>query len=263
MQFSETVVAAMIGAVATMSTAIFQLYSALRSRGKFDVRPNKRGITFRSIVSIVALMIASGAGGYIYAELKQQSAAEDLHSMRAELNAKLQLLATTTEKLAARESGTSPQLAANKTEAAAADSVAESVLYAPACQAGAACSESNSQRLTLCGQMPAAMQIRKVELFAKAAVAQATWDQSVANFEQDVGGAKFTGAPVEHAQDAAHKAVCVDFIHWSTEPHLARMVLQYGASAASSDAGQPQTAATATQTALPAAHIASMTSAAP
>src|SRR5215831_10511636 len=262
MQFSETVVAAMIGAAATMSTAIFQLYSALRSRGKFDVRPNKRGITFRSIVSIIALMIASGAGGYIYAELKQQSASEDLHSMRSELNAKLQLLAATTERLAAREGGNGQQAVAGKVAESSLDSIAESVVYAPACQAGAACSESNSQRLTLCGQMPAAMQVRKVELFAKAAVAQTTWDQSAANFEQDIGGAKFTGAPVEHAQDAAHKAVCVDFMHWSTEPHLARMVLQYGASAISAETVPPQQTVTATPATLPSAHIASMTPAA-
>src|SRR5215831_8440870 len=263
MQFSETVVAAMIGAAATMSTAIFQLYSALRSRGKFDVRPNKRGITFRSIVSIIALMIASGAGGYIYAELKQQSAAEDLHSMRAELNAKLQMLAATTERLAAREGAIGSQSAASKAiEGPNPESVAESVVYAPACQAGAACSESNSQRLTLCGQIPAAMQVRKLELFAKAAVAQTAWDQSTASFEQDIGGAKFTGAPVEHAQDAAHKAVCVDFMHWSTEPHLARMVLQYGASAISAETVPPQQTVTATPATLPSAHIASMTPAA-
>src|SRR5437763_1559426 len=100
MQMSETVVAAMIGAVATMSTALFQIYSALRSRNKFDVRP-KKGRTVRSVVSVVALMLASGVGGFLYSELRQQHAADDLRSMREELNAKLQVLATTTERLAA------------------------------------------------------------------------------------------------------------------------------------------------------------------
>src|SRR5882724_6091771 len=101
MQFSETLVAAMIGAVATMSTALFQLYSALRSRGKLDVRSNKKGRTLRSVVAVIALMMASGVGGFLYSELRQQRAAEDIHSMRDELNAKLQILATTTERLAA------------------------------------------------------------------------------------------------------------------------------------------------------------------
>lgn len=246
----------MIGAVATMSTAIFQLYSVLRSRNKFDVRPNKKGMTFRSIFSIVALMIASGAGGYIYSELKHQSASDDIHGMRDELNAKLQLLAATTEKLATQRNGMATN-AAEKTEAAS----IESVMYAPACVSGISCTEANPQRLTLCGAIPAAMHIRRMDLFAKAANAQTTWEQSAAMFEQDVGGAKFTGAPVEHSEGGDRKAVCVDFMHWSTEPHMARLVLQYGA-AAEPESNSSATAVAATPSPLPAAHIASMAPAA-
>lgn len=246
----------MIGAVATMSTAIFQLYSALRSRNKFDVRPNKKGMTFRSILSIVALMIASGAGGYIYSELKHQSASDDIHSMRDELNAKLQLLAATTERLAAQKSG----LATNAAEKSETASV-ESVIYAPACVSGVSCAEANSQRLALCGAIPASMHIRKMELFAKAANAQTPWEQSAATFEQDVGGAKFTGAPVEHAEGSDRKAVCVDFMHWSTEPHMARLVLQYGA-AVEPESNSQGSAVAAAPTSAPSAHIASMAPAA-
>jgi len=123
--------------------------------------------------------------------------------------------------------------------------------------------------LTLCGAMPTAMQVRKVELFAKAAGAQTAWEQAAANFEQDIGGGKFTGVPAEHAQDESHKAVCIDFMHWSTEPHLARVVLQYGANApkesalseqsAQAVAAAPASSPTGSGSSAASAHIASMT----
>jgi hypothetical protein len=257
MQFSETVVAAIIGAAATMSTALFQLYSMLRSRNKFDVRP-KRGRTVRSVVAVIALMIASGVGGFLYSELRQQSAAEDIRGMRDELNAKLQSLTATTERLAAHESAMTLPIAAKSGEGA--QNEVESVVFA-ACQSGTTCSMENPQRLTLCGAMPSAMQVRKVELFARPAGSQIAWSQAAANFEQDIGGAKFIGVPVEHAQDEAHKAVCVDFVQWGAEAHLARVVLHYGAAAESVDQ-QSSAAVVATQSPLSNTHIASMTPAA-
>lgn len=255
MQFSETVIAAMIGAIATVSTALFQLFTALRSRNKLEMRP-KKGTTLRSIVAVIALMVASGVGGYLYSGMRQQSASEDLRSMREELNAKLQLLATTTERLAQARDGGAPAQAAVLNAVAQTSLSTESVIYAPGCSAGAACSEPSAQKSMVCGAVPSAMQVRKVELYAKGANAPASWAQSTATFEQDLGGAKFTGAPSEHAQDENNKAVCVDFLHWSAEPHLARLVLQYGAADAVVPPSQPTSVAAA---AAPASALTSAT----
>jgi hypothetical protein len=250
MQFSETVLAAMIGAVATMSTALFQIYSALRSRNKFEVKP-KKGRTARSIVSVIALMIASGVGGFLYSELRQQHAADDIRGMRDELNAKLQTLAATTERLAAHE--LAMQTVAPKPVSADLAADVESIVYAPACQ-GAACAESNAQRLTLCGVIPATSRVNTVQLFAKPAGSSSAWQDVTTNFEADIGGAKFVGAPNEHSEDPGHKAVCVDFLHWSAEPHLARVVLHYESASYGTEQSQP---AMATTQSLP-AHVVSM-----
>jgi len=83
MGLSETILAAMIGAVATVSGALFQLFMAWRSR-KVDSRP-KKGTTARSLLSILALMVASAAGGFLYSEFLKQRNAEDLRAMRDEL----------------------------------------------------------------------------------------------------------------------------------------------------------------------------------
>ncbi len=231
MQFSETVLAAMIGAIATLLTALFQLFTVLRSRSKLEIRP-KKGMTSRSIAAVVALMIASGVGGYLYSELRQQHAGEDLRSMRDELNAKLQLLATTTERLALSRDTQAQTTTMAPTMAVAvvpATDSAESVIYAPGCPASANCTEAGAQKWVLCGAIPSTAQVRKLELFAKPERMQSAWDRAAANFEQDIGGAKFTGSPVEHPQDENRKVVCVDFVHWSSEPHVARIVIQYGA----------------------------------
>jgi hypothetical protein len=68
MGLSETILAAMIGAIATVSAALFQLVMAWRSRSKVDNSRAKKGTTLRSAVSILALMVASAAGGFLYSE---------------------------------------------------------------------------------------------------------------------------------------------------------------------------------------------------
>src|SRR5678815_3088689 len=83
MGLSETILAAMIGAVATASRALFQLFMAWRPR-TVDSRP-KKGTTARSLLSILALMVASAAGGFLYSEFLKQRNAEDLRAMRDEL----------------------------------------------------------------------------------------------------------------------------------------------------------------------------------
>jgi hypothetical protein len=58
---------------------------------------------------------------------------------------------------------------------------------------------------------------------------QHPWDRHQAVFEQDLGGARFTGKSFEYAQGTDLKAVCVNFMQWSSEhPHIARIVVRYG-----------------------------------
>ena len=110
MGISETILAAGIGGAATIMAALFQLYTALRIKPKTDSRSKKMSKR-RSYAAIGALMIASAAGGYVFAEFRQQQAIEDaramheeLRGMRDEINAQLQALKQTAEH-PAREPG--------------------------------------------------------------------------------------------------------------------------------------------------------------
>jgi len=238
MGISETIVAAMIGAIATVTTALFQLVMAWRNRGKVDSRPNKRGMTVRSILAVLALMVASAAGGFLYSEFIKQRNGEDMRAMRQELKELKELTARfAVEQLGA--AALEPR-GASAAEAGAALPAAmessqesvESVVYVPACRrsdAGAACEETEAQRVALCGSIPAFARVDRIDLFVQPDAVQDAWEEHRAQFEQDLGGARFTGKSFEYAQGQDQKAVCVNFMHWSSDhPHIARILVQYG-----------------------------------
>lgn len=234
MGLSETILAAMIGAIATVSTALFQLFTVFRARNKVDSRP-KKGNTMRSMLAVMALMVASAAGGFLYSELIKQRNGEDMRAMREELKDLRALIADGRDKArvaAAADIAAAPDASVIPVAMAAVEDSVESVVYVPACRrndVAAACAEGDAQRVALCGTIPAYARVRSIELFVQPDAVQHAWERHRAAFEQDLGGARFTGKSFEYAQADALKAVCVNFMHWSSEhPHIARIVVQYG-----------------------------------
>jgi hypothetical protein len=222
MGVSETIIAASIGAAATVMTALFQLFGAIRNSSRSSAPP-KRGTALRSIVAVLALMIASGVGGFMYSELRQERASQDLRSIRDELSAKLQMVEANTARLAEREAA--PAATSGAIALTHEPIEREATIYVPACGSGA-CSEAQPQSMALCDTIPAALRVTNVDLFVRAASAQQDWELSRVNFEQDADGAKFVGGIQEQADANDRKNVCVTFVHWSARPQVARMVLR-------------------------------------
>jgi hypothetical protein len=249
MGLSETILAAMIGAIATVSAALFQLFMAWRARGKADVRP-KKGMTMRSVLAILALMVASAAGGFLYSEFMKQRGAEDMRAMRDELKDLRALIAEGRDRAHGVDSAAPAQPSnANMLMPVALEGVedsVESIAYVPACRrtdVATACAEADAQRIALCGTIPSYARVERIDLFAQPDAVQYAWESHKAAFEQDLGGARFTGKSFEYAQADDLKAVCVNFMQWSSEhPYIARILVQYGFG----DAAKPaQTAPTA------------------
>jgi hypothetical protein len=225
MGVSESIIAASIGATATVSAAIFQLYTALRVKSRIDQR-RRRTTTVRSAAAIVALMIVSAAGGYLFAEFRLQHAIDDvrtvheeLRGMRDEVNAELQTLTKTAEHLTPARGVDSEPLA----DVAA-------TLLAAGCEAEA-CDEARGARVALCATVPQSAQVGEVDLYVGDAPALASGEPAElqyrrVQFDEDSGGVKFTGAPFELARNESGRTLCVDFVHWSREPHFARMAVQ-------------------------------------
>lgn len=257
MGLSETIVAAMIGAVATVGTALFQLLTAFRqARSKTDTRP-KRGNTLRSVFAVMALMAASAAGGFLYSQLLREREAEDIRAMRVELRELRDLTAARLQDDRAETASVTPPPAelpsiipASLDDTAG---VAESMTYVPACRTGEGleCREADAQRIALCGTVPAGARVRAVQLFAQPDAVQRPWDQHGVELETDLGGARFTGKTFEYAQSQDLRAVCVNFMHWSGQhPHIARIVVEYESGDAGADVAQPMQPAVLTQTGI-------------
>jgi hypothetical protein len=238
MGLSETILAAMIGALATVTTALFQLYTGFKqSRKSVDTRP-KRNSAMRSVLAVLALMVASGAGGFLYSEFIKQRSAEDMRAMRSELQDLRTLIASGRDAVKAQTHDAAtpePELKKGMTSPVTLERVSESVesvVYVPACRATTpteVCGEQDAQRIALCGTIPSYARVDQIKLFAQPDAMQHPWDRHQVSFEQDLGGARFTGKSFEYAQGADVKAVCVNFMQWSSEhPHIARVVVQFG-----------------------------------
>lgn len=240
MDVSETILAAMIGALATVVTALFQLFSSFKQQrsSKVDVRPKSKRSTMRSVLAVLALMVASGAGGFLYSEFIKERASEDMRAMRGELKELRSMIAAEREAARAEAVNSIEPAPVDHTPVtlpASMDSVAdsvESVVYVPACRAAGVtntCSEQEAQRIALCGTIPSYARVDRIQLFAQPDAMQHAWDKHQVTFEQDLGGARFTGNFFEYAQGEDLKAVCVNFMQWSSEhPHIARIVVQFG-----------------------------------
>jgi hypothetical protein len=238
MGLSETIVAAMIGALATVSGAVFQIFSSIKARNKVDVKP-RRGSTLRSMFAVLALMVASAVGGFLYSELLRQQSSEDLRAMRVELRELKELTAaartTPVQPVEAAQPAAQPPI--TQVSSVVAPSRVESLAYVPACRRAAAatesgtwaCEEHDAQRIALCASVPAYARIDAIDLFAQPDAVQRPWDEHRVALEQDVGGARFTGKSFEYSQSTDVKAVCVNFAQWSSEhSHIARIVVNFG-----------------------------------
>jgi hypothetical protein len=246
MGLSETILAAMIGAIATVSAALFQLTMAWRSKSKVEVRA-KKGTTLRSVVSILAVMVASAAGGFLYSEFLKQRNAEDMRAMRDELKELRAFMAQGREPaLGSDAPGVQPAATVMPIAMEGVGDTVESIAYVPACRradTAAACAEADAQRIALCGTVPSYARVDRIELFAQPDAVQHPWESHQAALEQDVGGARFTGKSFEYAQANDLKAVCVNFMQWSSEhPHIARILVQYGFGDAPGPAEKPAAA---------------------
>src|SRR3954467_6129689 len=99
MGISETIVAAIIGALATMLTAIVQL---VRNRAPSDGRPKPKKSRMRSALATIALMIGCIVGGYAWSALRAVSARDELRTtMEAELTKQFADFAERQHQLAA------------------------------------------------------------------------------------------------------------------------------------------------------------------
>jgi hypothetical protein len=230
MGLSETIVAAIIGALATMGTAIFQL---IRNRSTNETKPKKNRM--RSLVATIALMVGCIVGGYAWSALRAVNAKEDLRStMEAEFTKQFAALAARqAEAAAAARAAPGPggAIQARDGEAGASESLA----HLPPCKLHTApdevgpvtCSERAAQTIALCAAIPSAAHTTNIRVQARVPRSESPWLERDAG-AQTLGSLHFGTAPAEYAVNVEQRSVCLDVSNWSVDETLAvRLIVEY------------------------------------
>jgi hypothetical protein len=225
MGISETIIASIIGALATMLTAIFQL---VRNRAPSDSRPKKNRM--RSLFATMALMIGCLVGGYAWSALRAVSAKDDLKAtMEAEFSKQFAALAAHQPQPGTDPSGTPTP--AHNGESGSAESLAQlspcRINAQPEEVGPVTCSEREAQSVALCAAVPSASRTTNVRVQARVPKSESPWIDREAG-APTLGSLHIAASPTESPASADQRAVCLDVSNWSVEDTLAvRVIVDY------------------------------------
>ena len=228
MGLSETILAAIIGALATMGTAIFQL---VRNRAPSETRPKKNRV--RSLVATIALMIGCIVGGYAWSALRAISMREEIEQAmdvryQKQFTELVSKLGVKPDVVPAGAPGVA--IPAHNTPGSA-----EAVARLPACRVNSQpdevgpvlCTEHVAQRVELCATVPSAARTTNVRLEARVPNSTEEWMTRDAG-AATVGSVHVSGEPAEYPTSADHRSVCLDVANWSVTDTLAvRVTVDY------------------------------------
>jgi hypothetical protein len=230
MGLSETILAAIIGALATMATAIVQL---IRNRAPNESRPKKNRM--RSLVATIALMVGCIVGGYAWSSLRAVNATQEMRAtMKAEFAEQFAALVARKEDVEnqnAAPGANGSAIAARHGE----DGAAESLAHLPPCRINAhpdevgpvTCTERVAQSIALCAAIPAAAVTSNVRVFARVPNSESPWQERDAG-APTLGSLRIADTPAEYPVSADQRSVCLDVSNWSVEDTLAvRLVVDF------------------------------------
>jgi hypothetical protein len=234
---SETLIAALVGALATVVTALIQLRISWRK----ELRERERGqpITKKSrrgpVLVVFALMIAAAVGGFALSQYFVSLQTTSRDELRADLNAMRAELSATAARVEQSRTNERKEI---ETEVQRADAqrlgeegAAASVLVGPCSPmvipgARQECTEQSAMRVTVCASVPASATVKEVQLYIRADDKQ-PWADARVQPGQEAGQARFADKFSERAEDGA-KQVCQAFASWSHEKaRIARIVVKY------------------------------------
>jgi len=233
---SDSLIAAFVGALATIVTALIQLRMSWRKelrereRGQPITKKGRRG----PVLVVFVLMIAAAVGGFALSQYFLSLREGDRDALRADLQSKLSEINATALRLAEARMNERKQIETEVQKADASrqgeDGAAASVLVGP-CRpeygGKVECTEQSALRVTVCASVPAAATVKEVQLYIRSDDKQ-PWPDTRVQPGQEAGQARFAEKFSERSDDGAAKQVCQAFANWSNEKaRLARIVVKY------------------------------------
>jgi hypothetical protein len=236
MGLSETILASIIGALATMGTAIFQL---VRNRAPSESRPKKNRM--RSVVATIALMIGCIVGGYAWSALRAVSSSEEMRAtmnatMEEQLNKRFGALVAQQQSQALSAAGAT----ANPPDGSAIPAAmglpgsAESIVHLPPCHVSqqaedagpVICTEALATKVALCAIVPSASNTRAIRIQTRVPKSEQAWEDRSAGATP--GNLHVAAEPSEYPATVDKRSVCLDVSNWSVNDTLAvRVIVDY------------------------------------
>ena len=239
MSFSDSVLAAMIGAGATLFTALLNLRLSWkkelkeRERGQPITKKTRRG----PVLAIFLLMLACAIGGFAFSQYLTAQGESEARDLQAELRATLGEISAVAKRLeqASADKRGGPNAPAQRFESQrpGEEGVAAVAGIAPckprqAKNSAAPCTEQDAAQVSVCAQLPLAAQVKEVALYTRFQDSQQPWSESAVAPGQDAGQARFQEKYFEQPDGAGTKQVCSRFANWNGEKaRLARIVVKY------------------------------------
>ena len=234
---SDSLIAAFVGALATIVTALIQLRISWRK----ELRERERGqpITKKArrgpVMVVFALMIAAAVGGFALSQYFVSLREGDRDALRADLQSKLSEINATALRLAEARMNERKEIETEVQHADASrqgdEGAAASVSVGPCKPQGLPgareeCTEQSAPRVTVCASVPASATVKEVQLYIRADEKQ-PWPDARVQPGQEAGQARFAEKFSERAEEGA-KQVCQAFANWSHEKtRVARIVVKY------------------------------------
>jgi hypothetical protein len=250
---SETVLAAIISATATVCMSLLQLRFSLNKDGGARVQSSGGRRKGRGPFAIAfVIIIASAVGGFALSQWLTESERASQNVLQHELQDRVDQITRTANQLEQTRAGVRAEIEASVLRKIGSDGVAVMATVGP-CRpslvvsppggatppgvtaetaqpaAPSSCTESEANSVTLCATIPASATITEVELYTHLADSDTPWSTSRVLAGQENGQARFAEKYSEAPETPGTKQICQGFAHWSTDhARVARMVVRYG-----------------------------------
>jgi hypothetical protein len=254
---SDSILAAIIAATATLSASLLQLrFSIARELAARAQGPAGRKKSRAPFIVLFIMVAAAAVAGFALSQWLVENERAAQGTLEHELRARADEAARTASQLAVTSAGARAEIEMGVLRRLGTDGVIVMTTVGPcrpalvvsapgtasppggvstepappAAAAPSACTETEANSITLCATIPNNARVTEVEVFAREVNAETPWSSSRLNPGKEVGQARFADKYAEKPdpEQPGMKQVCQDFAHWSTEhAQVARMQVRY------------------------------------
>jgi hypothetical protein len=251
MPMSDSILAAIIAATATLSASLLQLrFSIARELAARAQSPGSRRKSRAPFVVLFVMVGASGVAGFALSQWLTENERVAQGTLEHELRAQLDELSRTANQLDLTRAGARAEIEMGVLRKLGTDGVVVMTTVGPCrpalvvsapgtnsppgvsaemvAPAAPACTETEASSVTLCATIPTNATVSEVELFTRLADSDAPWSTSRLTPGQESGQARFAEKYAESPEGPGTKQICQGFTHWSADhARVARMIVRY------------------------------------